>query len=223
MNQPSSESVKLTTQQFANLVARFREHLETDSKTRAMFAGMCGSLERAQMFTQTKGVGITQFAKLMNVPTTTVRHYLRLGLVTPYEVNGKFRFKPHNVVQFESVQQWHELGMTLEEVIQFRLSNNFNQSVVRPDARKTVTTIRRLTDEEYQKLQAVVGEDMPFKKVTVDQLRQAGLEVEGSSPHQYLLAEYKALREKLEARKAKIVEQLARVAQLEAALAEAKG
>lgn len=218
MNQSLSEPIKLSQQQFANLIARYRERLEADPKTRAMFAGICGSLERAQAFAQPKGVGISQFARMMGVPPTTLRHYLRLGLVTPYEVNGKFRFKPHNVVQLESVRQWRELGETLEEITRHRLNNSFTQSFVQPGNQKAASTIRRVTDEQYKKLLEVVGEDMPFKKVTLEEFRQAGIEAEGASPHDYLLDEYKALREKLEARKAKIEQQLSRVAQLEAAL-----
>jgi DNA-binding transcriptional MerR regulator len=61
-------------------------------------------------------VGIGRFAKLVGFPVTTVRHYVELGLLRPYRLNGKFRFALPNQLEFMDVRQWVDMGMGLEEI-----------------------------------------------------------------------------------------------------------
>jgi DNA-binding transcriptional MerR regulator len=65
----------------------------------------------------TKGVGIGAFSQMVNLPISTVRHYVRLGLIEPWEVSGRYRFHVVNVAQTESVRQWCDLGLSLEQII----------------------------------------------------------------------------------------------------------
>lgn len=66
-----------------------------------------------------RGVGIGRLAALMGLPTSTVRHLLREGLLHPMRVDGKFSFFLPNVIELRGVQQWQALGLTLEETRDF--------------------------------------------------------------------------------------------------------
>ncbi len=102
------------------MTAEYAERLERDAAFRDIVNVLCGAPEHAHAFGQARGVGISTFAGMLNLPVSTVRHYQRLGLITPYEVNGKFRFWFHNVAQAESVRQWRDLGLSLEEILEQR-------------------------------------------------------------------------------------------------------
>ncbi|ADV68783.1 MerR family transcriptional regulator [Deinococcus maricopensis] len=105
-----------TAAQVEQLTREFRERLRTDPAFAEVVAVLCGTPERLQVFTDAPGVSMAAFAALLGVPASTVRHYQRLGLITPYQVNGKFRFAFHNLVQAESVRQWRDLGLSLEDI-----------------------------------------------------------------------------------------------------------
>lgn len=108
--------VQTTPEAFTTMVKIFQRRVQSDETFANLMSVICGSSQNVDAFLQTRGVGISAFAKLMNLPTSTIRHYQRLGLVNPYEVNGKFRFWFHNVIQVESVRQWRDLGLSLEEI-----------------------------------------------------------------------------------------------------------
>lgn len=108
--------VQTTPEDFTKMVETFQQRLQSDETFANLMSVICGSSQSVNAFLQTRGVGISKFARLMNLPTSTIRHYQRLGLVNPYEVNGKFRFWFHNVIQVESVRQWRDLGLSLEEI-----------------------------------------------------------------------------------------------------------
>lgn len=97
-------------------MGEFAARLKADPAFADMMAVVCGGPERLQLFLQPSGVGMSRFAGLVGLPASTVRHYQRLGLVTPYEVRGKFRFWVHNIIQVESVGQWRDLGLSLTEI-----------------------------------------------------------------------------------------------------------
>jgi len=112
--------IRQTPEEFARLVREFGERLEGDPAFTSLMAVVCGGFEQVQAFARPAGVGMSRFAALVDLPASTVRHYQRLGLVTPYEVGGKFRFWVHNVIQVESVKQWRDLGLSLEDILSQR-------------------------------------------------------------------------------------------------------
>lgn len=105
-----------TSEEFAQRVRDFNERLRADPGFAELMAVVCGGPERLQVFTHHSGVSMSRFATLTGLPASTVRHYQRLGLITPYRVNGKFRFWVHNLIQVESVRQWRDLGLNLENI-----------------------------------------------------------------------------------------------------------
>jgi DNA-binding transcriptional MerR regulator len=102
--------------EFDQMQTEYRAALE-NPEVAEVFTAMCGSMEIAQAFNNPKGVGIGEFAKLVNMPLTTVRHYVELGLVSPLQLFGKFKFMVFNVPQVESIRGWRELGLSLEEIL----------------------------------------------------------------------------------------------------------
>lgn len=132
--------------------ARQRSHLDkferNDGGFRNHFLWLAGSEERAREFLNPKGVAIGAFSQMVNLPISTVRHYIRLGLIEPWIVDGKYRFDPVNLMQLESVRQWIELGLTLEQI----LARKAEQRTKRPGIMvQDVLGPLRLSDEVLDK------------------------------------------------------------------------
>lgn len=112
----SAAPVPLSARQFQEMAQELRGRLSREPDFRRVVQGLCGGPEGTERLTRPPGLGISAFAALVGLPASTVRHYQRLGLITPYVVNGKFRFWLHNVVQVESVRQWRDLGLSLADI-----------------------------------------------------------------------------------------------------------
>lgn len=97
--------IQQTPEGFALMRRQFRERLQQDARFAELMTAVCGGSEGLQVFSGDSVVGISCFAGLVRAPVSTVRHYQRLGLITPYAVHGRFRFWIHNLVQLESIRQ----------------------------------------------------------------------------------------------------------------------
>lgn len=67
-------------------------------------------------------IKIGDFAKMFDVSTKTVRHYEKVGLLVPYEVDiysGYRYFNEDNVKRMEEILSLKELGFSLEEIKKF--------------------------------------------------------------------------------------------------------
>ncbi|PYE55351.1 MerR family transcriptional regulator [Deinococcus yavapaiensis] len=113
-------AIRKTPEEFGRIVKEYADRLASDAAFADIMAVLCGSPDVAARFAEARGVSMGSFAGMVNLPDSTVRHYQRLGLITPYEVNGKFRFWVHNLAQAESVRQWQSLGLSLEEILEQR-------------------------------------------------------------------------------------------------------
>ena len=109
----------VTKSEFEQMLIEYSEGLE-NTEVCEIFIAMSGSRENAEAFKNPKGVGISEFSKLVKLPITTVRHYVEIGLVSPLELNSKFRFMVFNIPEIESVRQWRDLGLSLEDIIERR-------------------------------------------------------------------------------------------------------
>ena len=102
----------LTSSQFDTLLASNRGN--SDPHYRSTWQALAlGQLDR---FHQKGGMSIGPFANLVDLPKSTVRYYVERELVAPFRVDGKFRFHPFNCWELRSVQQWQELGLSLDEI-----------------------------------------------------------------------------------------------------------
>jgi DNA-binding transcriptional MerR regulator len=148
----------LSAKGYAHLCQIELEKFETDE---GGYRGVCrclaGTEARAREFLSPRGVGISRFAAMTGLPVTTVRHYLRLGLIEPFVVNGKFKFQMVNLMQAESVRQWVELGFSLEQITERKaeqksarlLVQDILENVTNPDGGSdtSVVVMRRTVDE----------------------------------------------------------------------------
>jgi DNA-binding transcriptional MerR regulator len=117
MNPPEFQT--LSAKGYAKICQSELETFETNQDGyRDVCLCLAGSEERVREFLSPKGVGISRFAAMAGLPASTVRHYLRLGLIEPFVVNGKFKFQMVNLMQAESVRQWVDLGVSLEQIRQ---------------------------------------------------------------------------------------------------------
>jgi DNA-binding transcriptional MerR regulator len=158
------------------------------------------------------GVGIGAFARLCEVPVSTVRHYINLGLVDPYRVEGKWRFHPINVLQVSSVRSWQELGVSLEALQARRLRKpDVLFEEVLPQIRWDSTTTR---DWAIVRLRRERRDDGSYEVV------ETGLsEGDASDPvWGELVRELQETRERLEARRASLDQKLARLQSMQAAM-----
>lgn len=85
---------------------------------------------------------IGEFAKLHNVTTETLRHYDRIGLLSPIEIDNTSGYRYYSLLQDEKltiILELRKLGMSLDAIIKFFENKNVNQSL-------------NLLKEEYEKL-----------------------------------------------------------------------
>ncbi len=130
-----------------------------------VFTAMCGSSDIASAFKNPKGVGIADFAKLVKLPVTTVRHYVEMGLVSPLQLSGKFKFMAFNVPQIESIRGWRDLGLSLEEIVLRRQS--LGEGVLLKDV--MVNPIESLGDSPEQPIIQVMHEQNPRERAKARQ------------------------------------------------------
>lgn len=78
------------------------------------------SLGRLDRFWAPGGMSIGGFARLMELPVSTIRHYLGLGLLEAYKVEGGYRFHPFNCWEVRSVLHWQDFGLNLDQIVRRR-------------------------------------------------------------------------------------------------------
>ena len=102
---------------FENFLTNQRHHQE------AGYRKVWDQLAPGQLdnFWKPGGMAIGSFSRLVNLPVSTVRHYLGLGLIEAhYKVDGKYRFHPFNCWEVQSIQHWQDLSLTLEQLVDRR-------------------------------------------------------------------------------------------------------
>jgi DNA-binding transcriptional MerR regulator len=108
---------QLSQELFIKRTEKYAWYFENDPEMQVMFVLLAGTAQNARAFMDIKGVGIGAFSKMVSLPISTVRHYVRLGLIKPWEVATRYRFHVVNVAQTESVRQWCDLGLSLEHIV----------------------------------------------------------------------------------------------------------
>ncbi|TSA87271.1 MerR family transcriptional regulator [Deinococcus detaillensis] len=219
---------------FGRMVTTYRRRLTQDAQFAAVLEVLCGSPQAVQAFAQASGVGISAFAALVELPPSTVRHYQRLGLITPYEVSGKFRFWFHNIAQVESVRQWRDLGLSLEEIQAQRTFQRLGGQTAtfnKPSATglsvwvtKQAVTVRELLPEQSGAARSPLNRLNSYTVwVPVEEDRQHALAKElfqdaDPSGMQRLLSEVSAARQRIEDQLSVLQRRVQRAQLLEAAL-----
>jgi DNA-binding transcriptional MerR regulator len=222
---------KLSQELFIKRTQKYAWYFENDSEIRDSFALLAGSEKNARAFMDIKGVGIGAFSKMVNLPISTVRHYVRLGLIEPWEVASRYRFHVVNVAQTESVRQWCDLGLSLEQIVvrkragqaQGILFKGFleQRHISHNNIDHSIGFIQRIIDGEN------ISERLSFRSTT-SKIHEPEtwtdtpeLEQERRDLVQELLAEYRAAREKLEQKKLELEHRIARALEFEQKISKA--
>jgi DNA-binding transcriptional MerR regulator len=200
------EPIKLSKSQFDQHLRDFHESLKHPD-IHAVFLMMCNSSENTlTAFDVARGVGITMFSRLVKLPVTTVRHYVELGLINPFSVHGKFFFTPFNVPQVESVRQWRDLGLALEEIRERR--RQLSNTVLLAEHTDTAITINGQTecDVTVQMLRHQSPEGFVRSQSETEARRKHGAFAFSNIPalRENLRLEYAQVIEKLEQKKLEI-------------------
>ncbi len=221
--------VKLSPERFRKQTQKYAHYFENDPEMRGMFTLLAGTQVNARAFMDTKGVGIGAFSKMVNLPISTVRHYVRLGLIEPWLVGTRYRFHVVNVAQTESVRQWIDLGLSLEQIVarkqagqaQGILFKGFLEPRQQSDIDHSIGFVGRTVDGER------ISERVSFWTTTsgLDEsehwIDPPELERERRNLVQELLSEYRAAREKLEQKKLELEQRIARALEFEQKIAKA--
>jgi DNA-binding transcriptional MerR regulator len=106
-----------TKPELESLMQEFARSL-ADPQTQGFAMLMCDNNQAVtKAFLESEdGLGIGAFAELAEVSVDTVRHWVEVGVISVYSLNGKFRFFPKQLLELRSVQQWQGLGLTLEQI-----------------------------------------------------------------------------------------------------------
>lgn len=95
-----------TSQEFSRCLAGLRESFNSTAEFRQGIVSVCGGEHVLEAMLSPQGLGIGRFATLMDLPASTVRHFIREDLLHPWTVNGKFKFMLHNVIELRGIRQW---------------------------------------------------------------------------------------------------------------------
>ncbi len=219
---------KLSQELFVKRTEKYAWYFENDSEIRDSFALLAGSEKNARAFMDVKGVGIGAFSKMVNLPISTVRHYVRLGLIEPWEVGTRYRFHVVNVAQTESVRQWCDLGLSLEQIVNRKQACQAQgilfKGFLEPLNNKidhSIGFVQRIIEGEN------ISERVSFWSTT-SRLHEPEtwidppeLERERRDLVQELLTEYRAARSSLEQKKLELERRIARALEFEQRIAKA--
>ncbi len=219
---------KLSQELFVKRTQKYAWYFENDSEMHGMFGLLAGSEYNARAFMNPKGVGIGAFSKMVKLPISTVRHYVRLGLIEPWLVATRYRFHVVNVAQVESVLQWCDLGLTLQDIVArkqaCRAQGILFKGFLEPlnsDIDHSIGFVQRIIEGER------ISERVSFWTTTSGLSEPETwtdppeLERERRDLVQELLTEYRAAREKLEQKKLELEQRIARALEFEQRIAKA--
>lgn len=117
---------------------------------------------------------IGEFAKLKAVTTETLRHYDRVGLLKPIEIDPQSGYRYYSIFQIEklaTIIELKSLGFTINEMKKFFENRQLKQSHEllyqrRTKLRETVATLQKLDKSLSKKIEHL--EDMLTVKITGD-------------------------------------------------------
>lgn len=109
--------ISKTKSELEAFILQFKGLLENPDTQGAVLVLTDNNFTTAEVFVNSSdGLGIGEFSQLAGVSLEAVRHWVEVGLIEPYSLNGKFRFLPPHLFELRSLQQWQSLGLTLEEI-----------------------------------------------------------------------------------------------------------
>ncbi|CAM3294395.1 HTH merR-type domain-containing protein [Deinococcus saxicola] len=172
-----------TSQEFGRCVTSLRKSFNSAPEFRQGIADVCGGEEVLEAMLSPRGLGIGRFAELMQLPASTVRHFIREDLLHPWTVNGKFKFMLQNVIEVRGIRQWQSLGLTLDETRAFLEAQRVAGMLIQGEGGGMATVTAGMGKPSPEKLQEL-------KAISLARIREANAR---------LAIKYEALGRQLEA------------------------
>lgn len=105
-------------------------------------------------------LSIGEFARLRNITTETLRHYDRVGLLKPIEVDSKTGYRYYSILQYEelgTIKELRQLGMSIDEIKKYFNNRNLKQSVhilkdKHDELRKKIKELQQLEESIGEKI-----------------------------------------------------------------------
>lgn len=107
---------------------------------------------------------IGEVAELFDVTTKTLRHYEKLGLLTPERAQNDYRlYGPQDVLRLQRIRQLQSLGLSLREIRRILDGADDEQlwSEVLRALRQEVTAEMILLEERLAQIERLLEEEMP--------------------------------------------------------------
>jgi DNA-binding transcriptional MerR regulator len=207
--------ISKTKPELEAFILQFKGLLE-NPQTQGVILVLCdNNLATAEVFVQSgHGLGIGEFSQLAGVSPEAVRHWVEVGLIEPYSLNGKFRFLPPHLLELRSLQQWQSLGLTLDEIKSRKKTGTvFIQDSPMQIGKETIphATIQILP-QDHPQAQALAGQQGEFKRYSKEESEARGVKLD------YLRSDYDAQILALEQKKLEMEKQLEKAKHLRAKL-----
>lgn len=98
-------------------------------------------------------LSIGEFAKIKNITTETLRHYDRVGVLRPVEVNNETGYRYYSLLQGEKltiITELRKLGMSLDDIKTFFNNKNVRQSLdmLKNEHQKLLSSIAEMIELE---------------------------------------------------------------------------
>ena len=207
--------ISKTKSELEAYILQFKTMLE-NPQTQGVILVLCdNNLATAEVFIQSgDGLGIGEFSQLAGVSAEAVRHWVEVGLIEPYALNGKFRFLPPHLLELRSLQQWQSLGLTLDEIKSRKKTGTIfiQDSPMQIDSETIRHATIQMFPQDHPQAQALAAQQGEFKMYSKKESEARGVKLD------YLRTDYDAQILALEQKKLEMEKQLENAKHLRAKL-----
>jgi DNA-binding transcriptional MerR regulator len=127
-------------------------------------------------------LSIGEFARLRNITTETLRHYDRIGLLKPIEVDPKTGYRYYSILQYEklgTIKELRQLGMSIDEIKKYFNNRNLKQSIVilkdkHDELRKRINELQQLEESIGGKIKHLedISKVLDFEGIVIKEIKE---------------------------------------------------
>lgn len=126
-------------------------------------------------------LSIGEFARLRNITTETLRHYDRIGLLKPIEVDKKTGYRYYSILQEEklgTIKELRQLEMSIDEIKMYFDNRNLKQSVSilkdkQSQLKKKIKELQNLEESISEKIQHLehISQVSNFEDIVIKEIQ----------------------------------------------------
>ncbi|MCM1992254.1 MerR family transcriptional regulator [Oceanirhabdus seepicola] len=130
-------------------------------------------------------LSIGEFARLRNITTETLRHYDRIGLLKPIEVDVKTGYRYYSILQEEklgTIKELRQLGMSIDEIQMYFDNRNLKQSMnILKDKhcklKNRIKELRHLEESISEKIEHLeeISQVTNFEEIVIKEIKERGI------------------------------------------------